>query len=64
MSTVAHRDDDTLRDRLCVPDPDVRLHAWHHIARRHISRDMCMRLYRAGFEDLATELMRQRGEPL
>ena len=44
------------------PDPSVRLAAWHGIARQHISVDMCDRLARNGFPDLALELLHQRGD--
>ena len=43
-------------------DPKARLATWRGIARKHISAEMCTRLARQGFEDLAAELMRQRGD--
>ncbi|CPR10498.1 hypothetical protein BN971_01884 [Mycobacterium bohemicum DSM 44277] len=44
------------------PDPTVRLANWHALARQHISADLCLRLARNGFSELAAELMRQRGD--
>lgn len=44
------------------PDPAVRLANWYAIAREHISTEMCDRLARNGFPDLALELLRQRGD--
>lgn len=46
------------------PDPDKRLENWYGIARSTISREVCESLYSYGFEQLAEELMRQRGEQL
>src|SRR6516165_5634919 len=42
--------------------PAARLAAWRALARKHISADMCARLTRLGFADLAIELLRQRGD--
>jgi hypothetical protein len=47
---------------LCSPDPEIRLVTWRAIALKHISAEMCLRLARFGFSDLALELLRQRGE--
>src|SRR5262245_31577556 len=44
------------------PDPAVRLANWHNIARAHISVEMCERLARNGFPELAEALLRQRGD--
>jgi hypothetical protein len=49
-------------DDCCDPDPAVRLANWHQRARRHISVEVCDRLARNEFPDLAFELLRQRGD--
>ncbi len=59
---------DLLRSRyptdvgLADPIPAVLLATWHTMTRRHISVENCLSLARNGFKDLATELMRQRGD--
>jgi hypothetical protein len=44
------------------PDPAVRLANWRNLCRRHISEEVCDRLARHGFADLALELLHQRGD--
>ena len=44
------------------PDPAVRLENWRELCRRHISEKMCDWLARNGFQELALELMRRRGD--